>query len=65
MAWANSAATTDESTPPDSPQITRASPTRRRIPSIVSRAKSPSFHVPEQWHTEREKVAEDLAPSGV
>ena len=31
MAWYSRAAVTDESTPPDRPQMTRASPTRRRI----------------------------------
>ena len=60
MAWASSAATTDESTPPESPQITRPLPTRRRIASIVSRAKSPSFHVPVQRQTALQEVAQDL-----
>ena len=60
MAWASSAATTDESTPPESPQITRSSPTRRRTASTVSRAKSPSFHVPRAAADRLEEVAEDL-----
>ena len=64
MAWASSAATTDESTPPDSPQITRSSPTRRRTASTVSRAKSPSFHVPEQRQTVLRKLPRIFAPCG-
>ena len=64
MAWANSAATTDESTPPESPQITRSSPTRRRTASTVSRAKSPSFHVPEQWQTGVRKLPRILRAFG-
>ena len=64
-AWASRAATTEESTPPDRPQITRPSPTRLRMASMLSRAKSPSFHVPSQWHTARRKLPRIFVPSGV
>ena len=61
----SSAATTDESTPPDRPQITRSLPTRRRISSIACSAKSPSRQVPWQWQMSVRKLASTALPSGV
>ena len=56
---------TDESTPPDKPQMTRASPICCRQCSIVSLAKSPIFHVP--WHPQTfiRKLRRTVLPSGV
>ena len=61
-AWANRAATTEESTPPDKPADHPPLPTRLRIASMLSRAKSPSFHVPVATANRSEKIAEDLRP---
>jgi len=65
LACESKAATTEESTPPDSPQTTRRLPTWRLTRSMVSRAKSPSFHVPEQPQTSLRKLPRIFEPSGV
>ena len=59
IARYNSAATTDESTPPESPQITRSLPTRSRTCAIVCSAKSPSRQVPRAAADVGEEIGED------
>ena len=64
-ASASRAATTELSTPPERPQITRPLPTRSRMVSIVSRAKSPIFHLPEHLQIALRKLPRICWPSGV
>ena len=65
MARLKSAATTAESTPPESPQITRWLPTRSRTCSITLVAKSSSRHEPEQPQATRTKLDRIVPPAGV
>jgi hypothetical protein len=51
IALCRSTAVTDESTPPESPQITRLSPTLARMSSRACSAKSLIFHDPLAPHT--------------
>ena len=51
MARCTSVAATDESTPPDSAQITRPVPTWARMLSIASAMNEPAFQVGSQRQT--------------
>jgi hypothetical protein len=65
-ARVSSAATTDESTPPESAQITRSSPTRRRTSATASSRYEAIRQSPRAPHTLVEEVAQhDAAGDGV
>ena len=65
MAFAQSAATTDESTPPESPKITRASPTCARIASTASSMMESIFHDGSSPHTPNRKFRSSSSPHTV
>jgi len=65
IALCNSAAVTDESTPPDRPQMTLALPTVWRIVAIDCSTKFPIVHEPAQRQILVKEVLEELLPRGV
>src|SRR6185312_15375081 len=64
-ARCTSAAATDESTPPDSPQITRASPTSARIRTTSRSTKEPGVHVGCKPQIRNRKFSISSRPRGV
>ncbi len=65
MARCTSAAATAESTPPDSPQITRDVPTVRRTFAISSSMNAPGVHDGSAPHTSNRKFSITSLPRGV
>jgi hypothetical protein len=61
----SSAAVTDESTPPESPQMTRESPMRSRISVTVRAMKADIFHNPRQPQISKAKFRRMVMPAGV
>ncbi len=65
MARCTSTAATEESTPPDSPQIAAPSPTCARTRSTVSSMNAPAVHVGRTPHTEKRKFDRISSPRRV
>ncbi len=65
MARCTSAAATEESTPPESAQITRPSPTRSRTRRIASSTKPAMVQLPAQPHMPSAKLRSSWSPPSV
>ena len=65
IAWCTSAAATAESTPPESAQITRPSPTCARMRLMLSAMKLPAVQSPRQPQTLKRKFSRICLPCGV
>ena len=65
IASCSSTATTDESTPPESPQITRPLPTCVRMAAMALARNDAIDQEPSQPATRRAKFSSNAAPCGV